>query len=42
MRRENGWDELNKYQIKTQKKNRELLIVFMSEYTEAHIDFYEL
>ena len=45
MRRENGWDELNKYQIKTQKKKqktRELLMVFKSEYIEAHIDFYEL
>ena len=41
MRRENGWDELNKYQIKT-KKNRELLIVFKSEFIKANIDFYEL
>ena len=42
MLRENGWDELNKYRIKTQKKNREPLIFFKSEYTEAHIDYYEL
>ena len=41
MLRENGWDELNMYQIKTQK-NRELLITFKNEYTVTHIDFYKL
>ena len=41
MHRENGWDELNKYQIKT-KKNKELIIVFKGEFIKPHIVFYKL